>query len=710
MGERPAFLALLFAVLVRVLDAARALTRVRLQVGPLAPVIPPAPPPIADAELLDKRGRPLRGAARASRIAAIERRRALLVPVPAPAPAGTVIVLPRIALPSLPALRVPTLSTRAIRLAAVTMTATFVFATVIGTTGLVSQRGTIALGASTTLSIIAGQVSARSSDTDEFQPIADGATLRAGMTIRTGPDSYAVLTYFEGSTVSLDPGTTLVIKALQADPDGSTVISMEQQIGRTWHSVTKLVHPASKYEVTTPTATATVRGTMFAVGVDLDPQGEVVSTVQTTEGAVATSKAPTPQEPQPREEVLVRPGFEVSVTKAAPLEQPKPAPEPERKVTVTVGAAAGIVLDPFGRANGVKDGKIVVQTPGAVVERVDGKLVITLPDLPDGKLSTVVERRDASQREVDVVTSVTEKGQPARTSSERLDSSQAAGAAVVAVELKKGVAVEVAPVTPQQRDQIASSVKVAEVPKAGDKAGAASVGDVQGASSDDAGASTRRTTDHGPGVPPPGGGFVPLVELPQLPALSRDTTAPQLGKPDDNAARKGSDLARQPSGEQQPAPAAGPRNDQRGPAPRPAPPANDQQPAAPKADAPKVEAPKPEAPKPDAPKPEAPKPDAPKPEAPKPEAPKPDARKPDAPTSDRSKFLPEISLPRLPFFGSDGGSRDSAPAKDQPARNDASKDQAPKNDAPRFDPPKFDLRIPDARGGNDKRGSGNKGR
>ena len=205
----------------------------------------------------------------------------------------------------------------ATRLVAITVLATFVLATVIGVTGFVGQRSQVALGATTTLSIIGGEVGGRASENEEFRPLADGEILQAGMTIRTGPESFAVITYFEGSTVSIDPSTTLVIEALGADPDGSTTIQMQQLVGRTWHSVQKLLSGGSKYEVRTPTATASVRGTLFEVGVEQDETGEIVSTVETTEGAVATSKAPTPDDPAPTGEVLVTPGFQATVKSKA---------------------------------------------------------------------------------------------------------------------------------------------------------------------------------------------------------------------------------------------------------------------------------------------------------------------------------------------------------------------------------------------------------
>lgn len=516
--------------------------------------------------LLDRRGRPLRGAALAARVKALERQKLTSAPslvveteavarpvVEAEAVAPLVVVEPEAAvlaleadmeripsavaptapleavrvepveappqpglraratrlvrslratasaLPEFPSLRMPALSMGGLRLLAITVTMTFVFATIIGTTGLVSRHGTIALGASTTLTIISGEVTARASDADAFQAIADGATLHAGMTVRTGPGSYAVLTYFEGSTVSLDPNTTLVIEALEAEPDGSTIISMREELGRTWHSVAHLLTAGSRYEVKTPTATATVRGTEFEVGVQADPDGQIVSTVETVEGAVATSKAPTPQQPQPAQEVLVRPGFEVAVTKDAPLTAPVPAPPPQRVVTVTVGAAAGVVLDPLGRANGIKDGRLVVQTPGAVVQKVNGQLVITLPDIPDGKLAAVVAPTQSSQAPVNVATTVVDKGKPAKTVDEQVAPASPNAAPVLQIDVSQDAPIVVTPVAPDQQKKILDRVKVAAPPPVESVATAVTNG-----SSGDQSAPTQK--DGKRGGPPGGGG------------------------------------------------------------------------------------------------------------------------------------------------------------------------------------------------------------
>ncbi|HEX4744198.1 MAG TPA: FecR domain-containing protein [Candidatus Limnocylindria bacterium] len=289
----------------------------------------------------------------------------------------------------------------------------FVLAVVIGISGVIAPGGGAALAASTTLTIIDGEVRV-SHDGGPFELAHDGAVLGPGDVIRTAAGSRAVLTYFEGSTVAIEPSSELAIDEAHGSPDGSTVVVMTQNLGRTWHVVTKLIGGGSRYEVRTPAATASVRGTAFEVGVERAASGEVTTRLSTTEGLVAAAARATPADPQP-EPVVVAAGFQTSARSSERKpEAPTLAPEPERKITVVVGNANSLVVDPLGRANGLKDGRLVLQTPGAQLTRLAGTLQITLPGLPDGKLSTVVQRAAdlSSSIDVPVITTVHEKGKP----------------------------------------------------------------------------------------------------------------------------------------------------------------------------------------------------------------------------------------------------------------------------------------------------------
>ncbi|HUG06326.1 MAG TPA: FecR family protein, partial [Candidatus Limnocylindria bacterium] len=116
------------------------------------------------------------------------------------------------------------------------------------------------------LTVISGSVLARFGAAG-FSTALDGTVLYVGTTIRTSADSRAVITLFEGSTVELEPASDITIEAADTR-DGATIVRLAQTLGRSWHVVTHLTNADSRYEVRTPAATASVRGTSFEVAVE----------------------------------------------------------------------------------------------------------------------------------------------------------------------------------------------------------------------------------------------------------------------------------------------------------------------------------------------------------------------------------------------------------------------------------------------------------
>jgi hypothetical protein len=201
-----------------------------------------------------------------------------------------------------------------------------IFAVVIALSFALGPIGTSAgsaLGAATTLSVLGGDVYVKHADARTFDLAVDGEIVARGDTVRTGADARAVITYFEGSSVIIDPDTLLVVDT--AEPvDGGTVVLMRQLAGRTWHVVTKLVNALSRYEVHTPSSTASVRGTRFSV--DARPDR---TTITTTEGKVVAA-VPAPSGVV---EVPVRAGMTQTQVRGS-------APAPARPTGSTPGAEA----------------------------------------------------------------------------------------------------------------------------------------------------------------------------------------------------------------------------------------------------------------------------------------------------------------------------------------------------------------------------------
>src|SRR6266566_1977053 len=172
------------------------------------------------------------------------------------------------------------------------------------------------------LTLVAGSVLV-SHDGSSFKPAHEGDVIAAGDMIRTESGAAAEITYFEGSSVRLEADTQIVVESLRTEADSGTVIRMMQTLGRTWHVVTKLISGSSRYEVRTPSSTASVRGTIFAVDVRLDADGPS-ATVTTSEGVVLH----TPADPRVAEATQVR----VTAGQASTKSASKPA-EPVRAAT-----------------------------------------------------------------------------------------------------------------------------------------------------------------------------------------------------------------------------------------------------------------------------------------------------------------------------------------------------------------------------------------
>src|SRR2546430_14040944 len=146
-----------------------------------------------------------------------------------------------------------------------------------------------AYGSRTALTFAAGSV-LLSHDGSSCSPAPEGEVRGAGDTIRTESGAAAEITYFEGSGFRLEADTQIVVERLRTEADAGTVIGMMQTLGRPWHVVTKPISGSSRYEVRTPSSTASVRGTIFSVEVDAAADGPT-ATVTTSEGVVVHSAA-----------------------------------------------------------------------------------------------------------------------------------------------------------------------------------------------------------------------------------------------------------------------------------------------------------------------------------------------------------------------------------------------------------------------------------
>jgi hypothetical protein len=229
------------------------------------------------------------------------------------------------------------------------------------------RGGTLSAASAATLSVLHGTVEAQKGAA-AFAPALDGDLVSSGDSVRADGAGNAVVSFFDGSTLTVEPGAQVRIASLAKSGSGGIQVTIEQTLGRTWASVSRLTADG-RFEVRTPTATAAVRGTAFETVVET-VNGVTTTTVKTTEGVVLVQA-------QAGGEVSVPAGAQVQVPQggAAP---PAPAPLPVGP-RLRLSSTAGVgytVFDPRGLRCGAADRQI----PGCDVQGG----VVTIADPPAG--------------------------------------------------------------------------------------------------------------------------------------------------------------------------------------------------------------------------------------------------------------------------------------------------------------------------------------
>jgi len=244
-----------------------------------------------------------------------------------------------------------------------------------------------AYATSTMLSILGGtdiQVLKGEESEAEWEQAEDGMVLKAGYTVKTGNDSYALITFFDGSTIEIDPDSELLIERMERDGDTAT-IGLYQRVGRTWHRVEKLLDPSSRYQVKTPAAVGAVRGTL----VDIEVDETDTATFKTFEGTVDV------QNDEGWETVGA--GMQTSVDPGKAPAGSSPIPPAASRLEFSLESAAYMrVVDPLERSVGlVSPGIVVNQIPratgsGALTE----PQLVTIPDPIAGDYVIVLEGKE----------------------------------------------------------------------------------------------------------------------------------------------------------------------------------------------------------------------------------------------------------------------------------------------------------------------------
>jgi len=120
----------------------------------------------------------------------------------------------------------------------------------------------------TILSVTDGEVLVMKEGANDWVGAVSGTELDIGDTVKTGGNSSAEITFFDGSIMELGAGTEVEILELDiVCSSGVTTITLGQMIGDTISRVTGILDPASSYEVETPSGVVGVRGSRVDIHV-----------------------------------------------------------------------------------------------------------------------------------------------------------------------------------------------------------------------------------------------------------------------------------------------------------------------------------------------------------------------------------------------------------------------------------------------------------
>ena len=108
------------------------------------------------------------------------------------------------------------------------------------------------------------------------RPLKAGDTLATGVQVRTGEGARMSLHLPDGSFIRFDGGTTFALTEAAYDGKAQTRrININVILGKAWAKVVKLLGRTGFFTISTPTATAGVRGTIYRVNVNADQSAVV---------------------------------------------------------------------------------------------------------------------------------------------------------------------------------------------------------------------------------------------------------------------------------------------------------------------------------------------------------------------------------------------------------------------------------------------------
>ena len=145
-----------------------------------------------------------------------------------------------------------------IRAASVALTVTALLGVVLSQeAGAQTEKPRLAQ-ATATLSILAGPVQHIPAGSNQKQAAADGMNLNAGDRVVTGPKAMALITFLDGSTLTVQPESDITVTKADIADGKPSAVKIRINLGTVWARVVKLADSRSSFSLESNTAVASV--------------------------------------------------------------------------------------------------------------------------------------------------------------------------------------------------------------------------------------------------------------------------------------------------------------------------------------------------------------------------------------------------------------------------------------------------------------------
>jgi len=118
--------------------------------------------------------------------------------------------------------------------------------------------------------LIEGKVSMMRKGSDQWRDAKPAMPLEVGDALYAHEESFAEIRYTIGTVLRMDEKTKITLEA-----STEKTLKTRSAVGDVWINMKKLLSTSKQFEVSTPTAVAAIRGTVFRMKSNLDSSAEV---------------------------------------------------------------------------------------------------------------------------------------------------------------------------------------------------------------------------------------------------------------------------------------------------------------------------------------------------------------------------------------------------------------------------------------------------